>query len=83
MVYLINVNDKTLHKDCNDFVCLVDGTRTGDHKYCNLSQLCRQVGMKSDWYQFFNHETKEYDFDYFCQGYLVTEENKKDDDEVS
>lgn len=83
MVYLINVNEKTLHKDCSDFVCLADGTRTGDSKYCDLSLKCRQIGMKSDWYNFYDHETNEYNFDYFCTGMLVNEENKKDDDEVS
>ncbi len=72
-----------LIKDCSDFCPLKDGTLKGDYKYCNLSQLCTQLGMKSDWYQFFNHETKEYDFDYFCVGVFATEENKKDDDEVS
>ncbi len=70
-------------KNCLDFTPLKDGTMTGDHKYCDLSLKCTQQGMKSDWYQFFNHETKKYDFDYFCVGVYVNEENKKDDDEVS
>ena len=83
MVYLINVNEKTLCKDCSDFICLADGTRTGDPKYCNLSLQCRQIGMKSDWYNFYDHETGEYSYDYFCTGFYVSEENKRDDDEVS
>lgn len=83
MVNLINVNPKQPCKDCADWVPLKDGTHTGDQKYCDLSQLCRQIGMKTDWYQFYNYETGEYDFDYFCVGNYVTEENKRDDNEVS
>jgi hypothetical protein len=83
MVNLINVNPKKHNKDCCDWVPLKDGTKTCDQKYCDLSTLCRQLGMKTDWYHFYNHETREYDFDYFCTGMEITEENKKDDDEVS
>lgn len=74
---------KTAGKDCEDWVPLEDGTKTGDPKYCNLSQLCRQIGMKSDHYEFYDHEKKQLDFDYFCTGCFATEENKRDDDEVS
>lgn len=70
-------------KDCVDWCPLKDGTKISDSKYCDLSLLCRQIGMKTDWYRFYNHETKEYDFDYFCTGMVVNEENKHDDDEVS
>ena len=80
---LVNVNEKKHGKDCPDWCPLREGTRTGDTKYCDLSLACRQVGMKSDYHRFFNHETGEYEFDYFCTGMYVTEENKKDDDEVS
>lgn len=83
MSNLINVNPKKHNKDCGDWCPLKDGSLCGDQKYCNLSRLCKQMGMKSDWYKFFNHETGEYDFDYFCTGYEVTKENKKDDDGVS
>ncbi len=83
MFNLINVNPKRHGKDCADWCPLKDGTATGDIKYCDLSQYCRQIGMKTDWYHFFNYETKQYDFDYFCTGFYVTEENKKDDNEVS
>jgi hypothetical protein len=71
------------NKDCSDWAPLKDGTMLGDPKYCDLSTRCRQVGMKTDWYNFFNFETKEYDLDYFCTGFFCTEENKRDDDEVS
>ena len=70
-------------KDCMDWTPLKDGTMLGDPKYCDLSTLCRQIGMKTDWYNFYNHETKEYDFDYFCTGMRVNDTNKSDDDEVS
>ena len=75
--------DKKHNKDCPDWCSLKDGTKTGDPKYCDLSQLCKQWGMKADWYEFFNHDTNTYDFDYFCTGFYATEENKRDDDEVS
>lgn len=72
------------NKDCTDWCPLQDGSGgIGDPKYCNLSLLCRQIGMKTDWYNFYNHETKEYDFDYFCTGMRVNDTNKSDDDEVS
>lgn len=70
-------------KDCCDWCPLKDGTKTGDTKYCDLSQQCKQVGMKTDWHFFKDELTGETDYDYFCTGMCVTEENKKDDDEVS
>jgi hypothetical protein len=33
------------NKDCDDFVCLSDGTIMRECRYCNLSLSCRQVGM--------------------------------------
>jgi len=72
-----------LIKDCMDFIPLKDGTMTGDSHYCDLSLECKQVGMKSDWYNFYNHETGTYEFDYFCTGCYVTKENKNEDKEVS
>ena len=32
-------------KDCDDFVCLDDGTIMRDCRYCNLSTVCRQVDV--------------------------------------
>ena len=32
-------------KDCDDFVCLDDGTIMRECKYCNLSSLCRQIDI--------------------------------------
>jgi hypothetical protein len=74
--------DKKNEKDCCDWRPLNDGTMTGDPKYCNLSLLCKQLGMKSDWYKFRN-ENGEEAFDYFCTGMYMTEEDKGIDEEVS
>ena len=70
-------------KECLDWTPLRDGTRVGDCKYCDLSIECRQIGYKSDWYQFRNMETGEQNFDYFCTGFKVTEDTRKEDKEVS
>lgn len=32
-------------KDCQDFVCMDDGTIVRECKYCNLSLMCRQIDM--------------------------------------
>lgn len=72
-----------LIKSCQDFIPLKDGTFHGDSKYCDLSLECKQLGMKTDWYNFFNNETKEYETDYFCTGCYVKEEQKGVDEEVS
>lgn len=72
-----------LVKDCQDFVPLKDGTFYGDSKYCDRSLECRQMGMHSDWYSFYNNEIEEYDTDYFCTGKKPTLEQKGKDEEVS
>jgi hypothetical protein len=72
-----------LVKSCEDFKPLQDGTWAGDSKYCNLSLECKQLGMKSDWYNFYNNETNEYEMDYFCTGCYIKEHEKGDDKEVS
>ena len=33
------------NKDCDDFVCLEDGTVVRECRYCNLSLVCRQVDI--------------------------------------
>jgi len=33
------------NKDCADFVKYEDGTLVGEYRYCNLSNICRQVDM--------------------------------------
>ncbi len=62
-------------KDCNDWCPLQDGTRTGDPKYCNLSLVCKQVGMRSDWYKFRDENGNEA-FDYFCTGMYIDPEKE-------
>jgi len=32
-------------KDCDDFVCLEDGTITRECRYCDLSLMCRQIDI--------------------------------------
>ena len=61
--------DDILDKDCVDFIPLEDGTIHGEKKYCNLSLQCRQIGMKSDYVEFFDPKTGELvGHDYFCTG---------------
>ncbi len=33
------------HKNCDDFICLDDGTIVRECKYCNLSLMCRQIDI--------------------------------------
>ena len=33
------------NKDCQDFVCLDDGTITRECRYCNLSLVCQQTDI--------------------------------------
>jgi hypothetical protein len=35
-------------KDCDDFVCLEDGTLMRECKYCDLSLHCRQIDILPD-----------------------------------
>ncbi len=72
-----------LIKNCADFVPLKDGTYSGDKKYCDRSLECKQIGMYSEWYRFYNNETGEYDMDYFCTGKHPNEEQKGKDEGVS
>jgi len=55
-------------KDCEDFVPLKDGTRTGDPKYCDRSLECRQMGMKSDRIEMYKVDGEFIECDYFCTG---------------
>lgn len=68
-------------KDCPDFCPLDDGTKSGDPRYCNLSLLCSQESMKSDWYRFRDQDGNE-SFDYFCTGMYATYSDKFIDEKV-
>jgi len=83
MSNLINVNPKKSGKDCMDWTPISDGTKTGDPKYCALSMLCKQIGMKSDWVHFRVPETGDIIFDYFCTGMYVRPEEVGEDKEIS
>lgn len=85
---IIDDENKNCGKDCIDFKPLEDGTLTGDHKYCNWSIDCKQTdvfgrGYLSNWYKFFNHDTGEEAFDYFCTGMFGDKEERKEDKKVS
>lgn len=85
---IIDGNSKCYGKDCIDFDPLEDGTLTGDTKYCNHSIECKQSdvygkGYIADWYEFYNHETKEQAFDYFCTGCYGGTDERKEDKKVS
>lgn len=70
------------NRDCQDWCPLNEGTRTGDPKYCDLSLQCKQINMKSDWYEFRDADGNA-SFDYFCVGMYQTIEKKAEDVEVS
>jgi hypothetical protein len=80
MVHIFLPDKIALNKDCVDWVPLNDGTNTGDSKYCNLSLQCRQLNMKSDWYEF-NDPLFGNTFDYFCTG-MYANKNDNQDEEV-
>lgn len=65
------------NKDCKDFICLNDGTIYRDHRYCDLSTKCRQVGlvldnlvpMESHYCPIVNPITNEtVEWEYYCTG---------------
>lgn len=77
-------------KDCPNWVPLLQDTGldyiikwTESSKYCGLSFKCKQLDMKSDYCQYTDPITGIEEFDYACTGQWVTEENKRDDEEVS
>jgi len=81
-------------KDCPDFECLEDGTITKECKYCNLSQVCRQVGvvngelvpMENHYLPIMDPKTGEtVEWDYFCTGMhdLRPYKERLEDDKVS
>ena len=72
--------DDILVKDCADFVPLDDGTIIGDKKYCNLSFQCKQLGMYSEYCEFYDKNGVVVIRDYLCTGkYVIKEEVHKDE----
>ena len=72
--------DDILDKDCMDFIPLDDGTIIGDKKYCNLSFHCKQLGMYSEFCEFFDKDGAVVLKDYLCTGkYVIKEEVEKDE----
>ena len=64
-------------KHCDDFICLNDGTIMGEHRYCNLSTMCRQsdlvngkpVPMENHYLPVKDMMTGEIlEWQYFCTG---------------
>lgn len=81
---IIKDKDDILDKDCPDFVPLDDGTIHGDKKYCALSFQCKQIGMKSDYVEFYNPRTGELiGMDYLCTGKKPVFEERIIDDKAS
>lgn len=71
-------------KDCEDFIPLDDGTRTGEGKYCDRSFECRQMGMKSDFVELTDLKTgKVKSCDYLCWGILYKKGEMEPDEEAS
>ena len=81
-------------KDCADFQCLDDGTIVGECRYCNLSLICRQigvlpngevVGMESHYLPVLNENGELVAHDLFCTGMYDLRPYKEriEDDKVS
>mgnify|MGYP001435453370 CR=1 FL=1 len=82
-----NPYDVDALKECEHFIALRDGTKSGDRKYCDLSRHCTQVSMYSEWhewYEFYTDENgkvcQEKCFDYLCTGKKpIWQERSKDE----
>ena len=85
---IIPNKERNYNKSCKDFVPLKDGTLLGDIRYCNRSLECKQTDAKgsgfiSDWHKFYNYETQEQEFDYFCTGMYGDSDERREDKEIS
>jgi len=83
-----------LDKDCQDFCPIDDGTKTGEKKYCALSDTCRQIDilidgtimpMEAHYLQVFNPYGEVVEWKLLCTGrYDIRSKNERiDDDKVS
>ena len=87
MTEIILPNKKDPHdvdapKDCEDFVPLKDGTLGGYKKYCNLSFMCKQIGMLGQWIEM-EKEGKVIARDYLCTGKKPIFEERNEDDKAT
>ena len=64
-------------KDCDDFVCLDDGTIVRECRYCNLSLVCRQIDilpngqampMEANTLPVYNQKGELTEYELFCTG---------------
>jgi len=81
-------------KDCDDFVCLEDGTIVRECRYCNLSQVCRQIDilpngkvmpMEANALPVYNNKGELIEHELFCTGMydLRSRNERSEDDKVS
>jgi len=81
-------------KDCQDFVCLEDGTIVRECRYCNLSTVCRQIDilpngkampMEANVLPVYNEKGELIEHELFCTGMydLRSLNERKEDDKVS
>jgi len=81
-IIIKNTKDDILDKDCPDFLSLLDGTKTGEKKYCDLSFQCKQIGYYSEYCKFFNAKGELVEQDYLCTGKKVKIEEVLKDEEA-
>ena len=83
-----------LEKDCKDFCPIDDGTKSGEKKYCALSDACRQIdilpdgtfiGMIAHYLPIRNLDKEVMEWKFFCTGHhdLRSKKERIDDDKVS
>ena len=83
-----------LDKDCSDFTPIDDGTKSGEKKYCALSDICRQidvlpngkvVGMEAHYLPVILPTGEILEHKLFCTGHhdLRSKNELADDDKVS
>jgi len=93
-VYGITPDALKYKKDCDDFVCLEDGTIVRECKYCNLSTVCRQVDiladgitmpMEANTLPVYNQKGELVEYELFCTGMydLRPRLERTEDDKVS
>jgi len=87
MTEIIIPNKKDPHdddalKDCGDFTPLKDGTISGDKRYCELSFLCKQIGMLGRWV-IVEKDGEIVARDYLCTGKKPIWEERSEDEKAT